>query len=272
MKIIRRIVLALLCLSLSVNLLARGVQAEEQMPDRKVIFIGDSRTVEMYGNVNQVNITYDLFQMDERGDFWSAMIGAKYDWMVNTGIPVAESQLTDNSAVVILMGVNDCTTEESAAMAMRYADYINQKADEWSARGTETYVVSVNPVDGDYYFGTIMINNTSIEKFNAVMTAQLSDKITYIDTFSQIIDSFVSPDQLHYEHDTYLDIYRKVMSAVAEDLAEKDSSGRRLKHAGEAASMAERVLSCRNSRKSDARICDGIFYGLLPGAVLPQMT
>ena len=259
--------LALFCLSLSLILPARCVRADETMPDRKVIFIGDSRTVEMYGNVNQVNITYDLFQMDERGDFWSAMIGAKYDWMVNTGIPVAESQLAENSAVVFLMGVNDCTTEESAAMAMRYADYINQKADEWSAYGAKTYFVSVNPVDGDYYFGTIMINNTSIEKFNAVMKAQLSEKITYIDTFSKIKDTFVSPDQLHYEHDTYLDIYHKVMSAVAADLASEKPTDQKAKSAGSADLMAHRVRICKDCMTYGTGKCDGILYGLLPAAV-----
>lgn len=243
MKNSRHIVAALISIAVCLHLWAGPAHAQETqeampMPDRKIIFIGDSRTVEMYGNVNQVNIAYDIFQEDIRGDFWSARIGAKYDWMTGTGVPVAEGQMTGDTAVVFLMGVNDCGTEDAAGMAMEYADYINAKAEEWSIYGIETYFVSVNPINGDYWFYDILFNNTSVEKFNSVMKAQLSDRVTYIDTYSQIADSFISPDQLHYEYSTYLEIYRLIMKALAEDLPAKDLA-LRLKQAADPARRAE---------------------------------
>ncbi len=214
MKALRYTCAALISLAMAVMYLPSGSYAEEKMPERKVIFIGDSRTVEMYGNVNQVNIAYDIFMEDTRGDFWAGRIGAKYDWMVGTGIPVAETQITDGAAIVILMGVNDCAAGSSAKAAMQYADYINAKAEEWKLYGADTYYVSVNPVDGDYYFYDITINNSSITEFNEVMKALLSENVTWIDTYSQILDTFHSPDQLHYDHDTYLDIYHRIMAAL----------------------------------------------------------
>ena len=259
----RKIVAALLCLTACMQLLLCAVSAEERMPDRKIIFIGDSRTVEMYGNVNQVNIAYDIFQEDIRGDFWSARIGAKYDWMTETGVPVAESQMTGDTAVVFLMGVNDCDTESAAAMAMRYADYINEKAAEWSVYGTETYFVSVNPVDGDYWFYDILINNTSVEKFNAVMRAQLSDQVTYIDTYSRIEDSFVSPDQLHYEYNTYLKIYTLIMETLAGDLPEKDRA-LRLRRASDPAKRAEALEEWQSANHPEDSP-NALLYGSMAG-------
>ncbi len=214
MKRIRGICAAIVCLTAVITAHPAAVFAEDSMPERKVIFIGDSRTVEMYGNVNEVNIAYDIFMEDARGDFWAGRIGAKYDWMIGTGIPVAETQICDGAAIVILMGVNDCVSGTSAETAMQYADTINMKAEEWKLYGADTYVVSVNPVDGDYYFYNVMINNASIKAFNEVMKAQLSEEVTYIDTYSQILDTFVSPDQLHYDNATYLDIYHRIMAAL----------------------------------------------------------
>ncbi len=44
-----------------------------------------------------------------------------YDWMVSTGVPQVEDQIEDNTAVIILMGVNDLYHVND------YISYINSK-------------------------------------------------------------------------------------------------------------------------------------------------
>ena len=266
MKTIRGTCAALACLAVVMTANPAVSYAEDMMPERKVIFIGDSRTVEMYGNVNQVNIAYDIFTEDARGDFWAGRIGAKYEWMTGTGIPMAETQICDGAAVVILMGVNDCVSGSSAEAAMKYADTINMKAEEWKLYGADTYVVSVNPVDGDYYFYDVLINNASVREFNAVMKAQLSEEVTYIDTYSEILDTFVSPDQLHYDNATYLDIYHRIMAALPSVSPRKNQSVL-LKIATAPEQSAIRLgkwKNCLTGGKSDG---NALLYGCAAGFI-----
>ena len=63
--------------------------------------------------------------------------------MVSTGVPQVEDQIEDNTAVIILMGVNDLYHVND------YISYINSKAAEWGNRGAQTYFVSVGPVQND---------------------------------------------------------------------------------------------------------------------------
>ena len=99
----------------------RGTLSKPDHPDTisadKLVFIGDSRTEGLRDAVNDDSI-------------WSCLSSMGYDWMVSTGVPQVEDQIEDNTAVIILMGVNDLYHVND------YISYINSKAAEWGNRGS----------------------------------------------------------------------------------------------------------------------------------------
>lgn len=163
-----------------------------------VIFVGDSRTVGMKAAVGANN------------HIWSAKVGEGYSWMVSVGIPAIENKVSSDTAVCILMGINDY----QGISASKYASYINQCASRWSAKGASTYFVSVNPVgspsNGRYH----SITNDQLVTYNEQLKNSLSSNVGFIDTYSQIIDKFRTTDGLHFDTSTYKNIYDIVIGAA----------------------------------------------------------
>ena len=136
---------------------------------------------------------------------WSCLSSMGYDWMVSTGVPQVEDQIEDNTAVIILMGVNDLYHVND------YISYINSKAAEWGNRGAQTYFVSVGPVQNDPY-----CSNAEIESFNAAMQANLSG-VTYIDVYSHLVsEGFSTVDGTHYPDSVSVDIYNYILDHLEE--------------------------------------------------------
>ena len=136
---------------------------------------------------------------------WSCLSSMGYDWMVSTGVPQVEDQIEDNTAVIILMGVNDLYHVND------YISYINSKAAEWGNRGAQTYFVSVGPVQNDPY-----CTNGEIESFNAAMQANLSGA-TYIDVYSHLVsEGFSTVDGIHYPDSVSIDIYNYILDHLEE--------------------------------------------------------
>ena len=135
----------------------------------------------------------------------SCLSSMGYDWMVSTGVPQVEDQIEDNTAVIILMGVNDLYHVND------YISYINSKAAEWGNRGAQTYFVSVGPVQNDPY-----CSNAEIESFNAAMQANLSG-VTYIDVYSHLVsEGFSTVDGTHYPDSVSVDIYNYILDHLEE--------------------------------------------------------
>ena len=146
----------------------------------KYIFIGDSRTVGMQMSVQGDN------------DIWACRESIGYDWMVSDGIPSVEAEISEDSAVFILLGINDLGN--SAA----YADYVNNKAAEWPCT---TYFVSVGPV------GDTTVTNSQIEDFNSVI-GSMAASYKYLDLYNSMVsDGYETVDGLHYTSGTYGYIY-----------------------------------------------------------------
>ena len=127
----------------------QGTLSKPDHPDTvsadKLVFIGDSRTEGLRDAVNDDSV-------------WSCLSSMGYDWMVSTGVPQVEDQIEDNTAVIILMGVNDLYHVND------YISYINAKAAEWGDRGARTYFVSVGPVQNDPYCSNAEIESRSEER------------------------------------------------------------------------------------------------------------
>lgn len=159
----------------------------------KVIFVGDSRTVGMHTAVG-----------DQDGDVWSAQVSQGYAWMESTGIPAIESEITDGSAVVILLGVNDLGNVNN------YISYLNTHAPSWKAKGAKVYFVSVNPTANG-----ASVTNAQIESFNTKIRNATQTIVSYIDTYSYLQENgYDTTDGIHYTTDTYKKIYNYIKSHV----------------------------------------------------------
>ena len=87
-----RLAAMLLFSALAAVLLAVPVRAE----GRQMVMIGDSRTEDLYNTVG------------DSGCVWSYKVGAGIRWMMEEGAPAVEEYIGDMSAVIILLGINDC--------------------------------------------------------------------------------------------------------------------------------------------------------------------
>lgn len=158
--------------------------SSQQTSISKLIFIGDSRTVQMQAAV-------------KTNDVWSCKGSMGLSWMQSTGVPQIENSITTNSAIIILMGVNDLYHPNS------YIDYINSKIASWTSKGAKIYFVSVMPTSSGYNS-----LNTEIDSFNTTLKNGLSNEVKYIDANSYLkSNGFTATDGLHYDSATYLKIY-----------------------------------------------------------------
>ena len=173
----------------------------------RVVFIGDSRTVQMYAYLNNSwgGANYSSGGVHEVGsDVYVAEGAMGLNWLKSTGIPAAKKYFGSGTAIVILMGVNDLSNADN------YINYVNSNANSWKSNGSSLYYVSVNPCNGSY-----SNMNSQIQTFNAKLKSGLSNSVGWIDTYSQMSSSgFQTTDGLHYDKSTYQDIYNNIKSKV----------------------------------------------------------
>ena len=159
----------------------------------KMVFIGDSRTVDMMNAVQDDSI-------------WCCKVAMGYNWMATEGVPAVDGYIDNNTAVIILLGVNDPHNISN------YIGYTNEKAAEWAGRGATTYFVSVGPVTNDPY-----VTNADIEAFNAALQANLSG-VYYIDIYSYLMENgFSTVDGTHYPADVSIAIYNYIIDHLEEN-------------------------------------------------------
>ena len=161
------------------------------MPPAGILFIGDSRCVQMREAVGGGNSS------------WICENSKGYQWLVDKAIGQADECVGKGTKVVICLGVND--TEN----CNRYAELINAKAAEWAGRGAKTYFVSVNPVTENPYR-----TEPEVENFNASIVGQLSG-VRWIDTHSVLVNNgYRMVDGLHYDTDTYILIFNLIVGSL----------------------------------------------------------
>ncbi len=169
----------------------------------KRIFVGDSRTVQMYAYLTGKwgGANYSSGGVHVVGDDVFICEGAQgLAWMKNTGIPEATGYMGNGTAVIILMGVNDLYNLNE------YVEYMNSNYSEWASRGATVYFASVNPCNGNY-----SSMNSKIEAFNGGMKVGLDSNIRFIDTHSNLVSTgYDTTDGLHYNESTSNKIYNYI--------------------------------------------------------------
>lgn len=169
------------------KLLEKGAKANTT----GVIIIGDSRTVQMHEAVGSTGVTF------------IAEGGKGYDWMVSDGIPRADKLVTKGSKVVFALGVNDVRNIN------KYLATMNTWTYNWTARGAQVYVTTVNPV-----WDNIYVTEGGVQSFNqqlilGVPGAKIIDTHTFLKTAGyKMVDDF------HYDVPTNTKVYLYIMSQL----------------------------------------------------------
>lgn len=173
-------------------------EAEAQQPVSEVknvagvIFVGDSRFVQMQNSVGENSCT------------WIAESSKGYKWLNEKAITRIDNNVGSGSKILINLGVND------VGNLQKYISLINSKANEWAGKGATVYYSSVNPVWENPY-----VTEEQVEYFNSQMQANLNENVHWIDSHSYLNSvGYRLVDGLHYSTETYQTLYAYYMSCM----------------------------------------------------------
>lgn len=141
----------------------------------RIIWTGDSRTVQME--------LFMEYQPDIRAGYEDVYIckGAEgYAWFEKEAIPAINEILADGDVIVVNFGINDL------ANLTKYINKLNELVYAGGAwYGHHVVYMSVNPVDES----KTTIRNSRIEAFNNGLQQGLDSSITYLDTYTPLMNS-----------------------------------------------------------------------------------
>lgn len=194
-------------LALIIGMLLFNVTAYASDSNR--IWVGDSRSVGLSMNVKS-------------NDKYIAKTGMGYDWFIKTALKELSKKLDKNpdQTVIINMGINDCTNYWLGGedKVFKYVEKVNEFIEKYP--DTKFYYLSVNPVNKNYpskysktgYIDKDELNDIIIE-FNDTIKSECN--AVYLDSNTYLIENgFNTVDGIHYDKDTYVDIYDYVVTNV----------------------------------------------------------
>lgn len=157
-----------------------------------VIFVGDSRFVQMQNSVGENSCT------------WIAESAKGYNWFNEKAIARIDNNVGSGSKILINLGVND------VGNLQKYISLVNSKANEWVGKGATVYYSSVNPVWENPY-----VTEEQVEYFNSQMQTNLNENVHWIDSHSYLNSvGYRLVDGLHYSTETYQTLYAYYMSCM----------------------------------------------------------
>ena len=156
-----------------------------------VIFVGDSRTVQMKDSVGLSAASF--IAENSKG----------YTWFKDVALNQLDPMVKPGVKIVINLGVNDPGNIDN------YIALVNQKTFEWTAKGATVYYATVNPVSENPY-----TSQTQVDYFNSKLVPGLVG-VNIIDTNSFLkLNGYTLVDGLHYTEKTYKDIYNYILSRL----------------------------------------------------------
>lgn len=162
--------------------------------DKDIIFVGDSRTVQMQTAVQDNTHTFIA----------EARMG--YYWFTETAVPEINRRAGEGSHLIINMGVNDLNNVE------KYISKVNDQMNTWREKGVTVYYASVNPVSN-----YPDVTNEQIDAFNTALQERLDPGVIWIDSNSYLKEKgYSTADGVHYRNNTYMDLYSFYLSFVEE--------------------------------------------------------
>ena len=183
--------------------LKEKVEQEVKTSSGNIIFIGDSRIVGMCNAVYGTTFGNNLVEYTRGNETYIAKVGAGFSYF-DAFIDLAKKYVTDDTNIIIALGINDYVSGQEYAEAINNIDVGN------------VYFMSINPVDDElaskYNYN---VSTSFIETKNSQIKDNLED-VEYLDCYSEIKDSFLTSDGIHYLNSTYEEIYELVMSNFKE--------------------------------------------------------
>ena len=165
-----------------------------ELPSTPLVFVGDSRTVQMKNAIGSTDKAY------------IAKIGEGYSWFKNTALSEIPSYAGSGTTMIINFGVNDL------ANASKYIKLVNSNIDAWTEAGITVYYAAVTPVGN-----CESVSNSQIESFNARLQAELDPRVQWLDGYTYLTQTgFSTADGLHYNNDTYRSLYSYYMSVITQ--------------------------------------------------------
>ncbi len=163
-----------------------------ELPSIPMLFVGDSRTVQMKMAVGSTDKEY------------IAKIGEGYNWFNNTALSEIPHYAGSGTSMIINFGVNDLGN------AGKYIKLVNNNIDAWTEAGITVYYAAVTPVGEG-----ASVSNAQIETFNSRLQSELDPRINWIDGYTYLMQTgFSTPDGLHYNADTYRSLYSYYISVL----------------------------------------------------------
>ena len=162
--------------------------------NRKILFVGDSRTVGMSTSVSASGVSF------------VGKVSAGYDWLSSTAGSKVRSFLKENpyGTVIFAFGVNDLANVD------KYISYYKSLMSSYPK--ADFYFMAVNPISDSKT--TAWLSNSKISSFNSKLKSAFGKK--YIDTYSYLKkNGFNTFDGIHYTADTYKKLYTFVKGKLS---------------------------------------------------------
>lgn len=192
-----------------------GSTAKTEAKNNGTIDASHIRTITFFGD--DCGVGLEVASGNDSTKSWHCERGKGLTWLksqIDSYKGIAHSKKT---AVAIAAGFNECS---NTLKAKGYADYINQKADEFNGRGAVPfYYVNVTPVD-EHKYGAAL--NSKIRAWNEYMRNNLNKKVVYVDAYSLVSKNLQTKnDGYHLTEDEYRIIYEQVVHAIGLKTAEE---------------------------------------------------
>lgn len=160
--------------------------------NKKVLFVGDSRTV---GMCNAVNINGDCI----------AEVGKGYKWLSNTASKKVKSKVSKKNSynvVVFSLGVNDLGN------VSKYIQFYNELSIKNNPKIVVTSVTQV--LDDKARASGYKVTNQQVITFNEKLKNGLNKNIKFCDIYTSTYGKLTGKDGLHYDIKSYELIYNEI--------------------------------------------------------------
>lgn len=166
-------------------------KARANMPTAGIIFVGDSRIVQMHETVGDTGVTF--IGENSKG----------YDWFKENAIPRVDNLVGKGTKIVINLGVNDPQNID------KYIKEVNAQAAKWEAMGAKVYYATVNPVWENPYTTKEQVENFNQRLVNGLVGVDIIDSYTWLTT-----NGYKLKDGLHFDDATNRNIYNLFLGSV----------------------------------------------------------
>ena len=197
---------------------------------KKVIFVGDSRTVRMERTLTAQNINYR-----KKNVAFIGKVGEGLVWFQNTGYQLLLNEINRTNmndprpiAVVFSLGVNNLSVNP-VTVSEQYISYLRGIAPNLQEKNCRLFFMSVNPVNSIIIQKSLTLDRKEwrVRTFNGKVASGLSGTYAFINTYSWLMKTGYSTDNgsagkdigiddgLHYTTRTYKRIYLKALQYLA---------------------------------------------------------